>query len=97
MGADNLASFHRWQDWRGIAKTMPIAVVDRPGWRLKALASPAAHWLDRFRLPEAEAVRLPFMAPPTWVFLTTRLSALSSTELRLTGRVRPGRHGDAKK
>src|ERR1700742_1201024 len=31
MGADNLASFHRWQHWRGIAQTLPIAVVARPG------------------------------------------------------------------
>lgn len=42
MGADNLASFHRWQSWREIARMVPIAVVDRPGWRLRALASPAA-------------------------------------------------------
>ena len=33
MGADNLASFDRWQHWRRIAEIMPIAVVDRPGWR----------------------------------------------------------------
>jgi nicotinate-nucleotide adenylyltransferase len=97
MGADNLAGFHRWQDWRGIAETMPIAVVDRPDWRLEALASPAAQWLARFRRPEAEAARLPFIAPPAWVYLTTRLSALSSTELRRSGKVRPGGHGGTEK
>ena len=42
MGADNLAGFHRWQRWRDIARLVPMAVVDRPGWRLAALASPAA-------------------------------------------------------
>ncbi len=31
MGADNLAQFHRWRDWRRIARTMPIAVVDSSG------------------------------------------------------------------
>jgi nicotinate-nucleotide adenylyltransferase len=31
MGADNLRSFHRWQNWRGIAALVPIAVVDRLG------------------------------------------------------------------
>ena len=31
MGADSLATFHRWQDWRTIVRTFPIAVVDRPG------------------------------------------------------------------
>src|SRR5262249_5792702 len=41
MGADNLASFHRWQHWRDIIEMMPIAVVDRPGWRHRSLASRA--------------------------------------------------------
>ena len=31
MGADNLAGFHRWQDWQAIACTFPVAVIDRPG------------------------------------------------------------------
>ena len=42
MGADNLATFDRWQRWREIFTTVPIVVVDRPGWRMKALASKAA-------------------------------------------------------
>ena len=62
MGADNLASFHRWQNWRDIARTMPIAVVDRPGWRLKALASPAALSLAHTRLPESDARTLGVVA-----------------------------------
>ena len=33
MGADNLATFDRWQRWREIFTTVPIVVVDRPGWR----------------------------------------------------------------
>ena len=36
MGADNLRSFHRWQNWRGIAALVPIAVVDRLGPSLYA-------------------------------------------------------------
>ena len=32
MGADNLAQFHRWRDWRKIAALVPIAVVARPGY-----------------------------------------------------------------
>ena len=42
MGADNLATFDRWQRWREIFTMVPVVVVDRPGWRLKALASKAA-------------------------------------------------------
>jgi nicotinate-nucleotide adenylyltransferase len=82
MGADNLATFDRWQHWRRIAEIMPIAVVDRPGWRHKGLASPAALALSRWRLPEAEARSLADRKPPAWVFLTIRLSDLSSTALR---------------
>ncbi|GAC1413646.1 MAG: nicotinate-nucleotide adenylyltransferase [Novosphingobium sp.] len=49
MGADNLAQFHRWKSWRTIARTMPIAVIARPGYDAAALASPAMAWLRRFR------------------------------------------------
>ena len=82
MGADNLASFHRWQQWRGIAARVPIAVVDRPGWHLRALASPAAHWMRRSFVPETNAALLPDCASPAWTFLTGPLSKLSSTDIR---------------
>ncbi len=82
MGADNLAGFHRWRQWRAIADLVPIAVVDRPGWRHKALASPAAMALARFRIPEVEAKLLPGLSAPAWTFLSTRLSDASSTAIR---------------
>jgi nicotinate-nucleotide adenylyltransferase len=82
MGADNLAGFHRWQHWQDIARMVPIAVVDRPGWRLKALASPAARLLERYRIPEHRAPALLDAPLPAWIFLTTSLSPLSSTEIR---------------
>ena len=82
MGADNLASFDHWQHWRQITRLMPIVVVDRPGWRLKALASTAAQILRRCRLDEADARKVADQKPPAFVFLTSRLSALSSTQLR---------------
>jgi nicotinate-nucleotide adenylyltransferase len=82
MGADNLASFDRWQHWHSIAELMPIAIVDRPGWRLRSLSSRAALALSRWRLPEAEARLLINRKPPAWTLLTIRLSDLSSTALR---------------
>ncbi|RIY01046.1 nicotinate-nucleotide adenylyltransferase [Aureimonas flava] len=82
MGADNLATFHRWQSWRAIAARLPIAVVDRPGATLAPLSSPAARTLAAARLPEADARLLPALAPPAWTFLHGRRSALSSTRLR---------------
>lgn len=82
MGADNLAQFHRWQDWEDIARSWPIAVIDRPGWRLEALAAQGAQSLSPRRLPEAQAASLARCRPPVWSFLTSRLSPLSSTALR---------------
>jgi nicotinate-nucleotide adenylyltransferase len=82
MGADNLAGFHRWQRWTSIARSMPLAVVDRPGWRWRALASPAAGRLARGRTPEGRAPLLPTEGQGRWTLLTTRLSPISSTALR---------------
>jgi nicotinate-nucleotide adenylyltransferase len=93
MGADNLAFFHRWQHWRHIAKIMPIAVVDRPGWRHAGLSSPAAQALKRYRLPESEAASLASRKPPAWMLLTIRLSGLSSTALRIAAPRSAGQNG----
>ncbi|MGB8605233.1 nicotinate-nucleotide adenylyltransferase [Bradyrhizobium sp.] len=82
MGADNLAQFHRWQNWRRIASEVPIAVVDRPPQSFRALAAPAAQALARYRLPENQAGRLADQRAPAWVFLTGMKLTLSSTGLR---------------
>jgi nicotinate-nucleotide adenylyltransferase len=82
MGADNLASFHRWNAWEDIFMTMPIAVEDRPGWRQPALASRAARFFASSRISEALAPALPLLAPPAWCYLTGPLSKISSTAIR---------------
>ena len=82
MGADNLRSFYRWQNWRGIASLVPIAVVDRLGPSLYATAGKAAQALGRYRIPEEAAATLPGRTPPAWVYLHGLKSPLSSTALR---------------
>jgi nicotinate-nucleotide adenylyltransferase len=82
MGADNLAQFHRWQNWRRIAAQVPIAVIDRPPQSFRALAAPAAQALARYRLPENQAGLLADQHAPAWVFLTGMKLNLSSTGLR---------------
>ena len=82
MGADNLRSFYRWQNWRGIASLVPIAVVDRLGPSLYATAGKAAQALGRFRIPEKAASTLADRSPPAWVYLHGLKSPLSSTALR---------------
>lgn len=90
MGADGLATFDRWRAWREIARMVPIAVIDRPEWRMKSVSSKAARWLARRRVPEAQAATLALARPPAWALLVTRLSPLSSTGLRQSAAVQSG-------
>ncbi|WP_277996489.1 nicotinate-nucleotide adenylyltransferase [Bradyrhizobium sp. STM 3843] len=82
MGADNLAQFHRWQNWQRIAAQVPIAVIDRPPQSFRALTAPAARALARYRIPETQAARLADRRAPAWVFLSGLKLNLSSTGLR---------------
>ncbi len=82
MGADNLASFHRWQDWRGIAGTFPIAVIDRPGSTLSYLSAPMAKVFWRHRMDETDARLLATARAPAWTFIHGPRSTLSSTAIR---------------
>ena len=86
MGADNLAGFHRWQQWQHIMRLMPVAIVERPGWRHQALAAKAAQTYRGAFVSEDRAAVLPFLKPPAWTLLTGPLSELSSTALRAAGR-----------
>ncbi len=82
MGGDNLAGFHRWQEWPRILQSMPVAVLDRPGFRFRAMASPAAVKFRNAQVDETQAGALALIAPPAWAYLTIPLTDISSTELR---------------
>jgi nicotinate-nucleotide adenylyltransferase len=82
MGADNLAGFHRWRGWQQIARMMPMVVIDRPGWTLKADRSRSATALAPARIDEGRGLALAGMEPPAWIFLHGPRSHLSSTMLR---------------
>lgn len=82
MGADCLSQFHRWQHWRDIFAMLPIAVINRPGFHLKALAAPAASAFQPSRWPERLARALPSAKAPAWTMLSGPLSPLSSTTIR---------------
>ncbi len=93
MGADNLAGFHHWQRWQGIAGLAPIAVIDRPGATLRAMQSPAAAFLRARRIPEHAARALAAKSPPAWLFIHGRRSVLSSTALRQAAAAKKPRGG----
>jgi len=82
MGADNLAQFHRWRDWRGIARMVPIAVVARPGYDARAMASPAMAWLGRFRSAAASLSHRAAWSAPALVILRFDPDPRSATAIR---------------
>lgn len=85
MGADNLAGFHHWDNWRAIMESLPIAVVARPGQQLRALSSPAARCYARARIAARSAPLLSTAQAPAWCFLTVPLRDISSSHLRAQG------------
>jgi nicotinate-nucleotide adenylyltransferase len=85
MGADNLAQFHHWENWRAIQAMMPMAVIARPGEQRQALASVAARCARRARLPARAAASLADQAPPAWCFLIIPMRDISSSRLRMQG------------
>jgi nicotinate-nucleotide adenylyltransferase len=82
MGADNLASFHRWKDWRRIARTMPIAIIARPGYDRAALNAPAMGWLRRFVRPAGQELYWTKWSTPALVLLRFRPDPRSATQAR---------------
>ena len=82
MGADNLAQFGRWRNWRGIARLLPIAVIARPGYDAAAFASPATVWLRQFRKPAASLCNRAGWSAPALITLRFDPDTRSATEIR---------------
>ncbi len=85
MGSDNLAQFHRWKSWREIARTMPIAVIARPGYNTQAMTSPAMAWFWRYRVPVASIRRrgqTRLRSAPALVFMRFDPDSRSATAIR---------------
>ena len=91
MGADNLMNFPRWQRWTAIARTVPIAIVDRPGATVRGWQGRAWSYLAPWRVPEHAAACLAGLRPPAVVVLHGPRSSQSSTSLRRAGLKRGGR------
>lgn len=86
MGADSLAGFHRWRDWKKIAAIAPFAVFSRPGYEDAWRSAPAAVDLSAFRLETDAADRLAASEPPSWIFFPEPRNPHSSTALRAKGK-----------
>jgi nicotinate-nucleotide adenylyltransferase len=82
MGADNLVQFHRWRGWLRLARLVPIAVFDRPGYSFGPVHARAARRLAPDRVPLCAAAGLVERPPPAWVFLPIRRHEASATAIR---------------
>lgn len=86
MGADSLAGFDQWKDWRRIAELVPIAVFNRPGYGGGALDGEAAKTLAAFRIDENDPEKLIGTEPPVWVYFSDTDNPASSTAIRNASR-----------
>lgn len=82
MGADNLIQFPLWREWRRIARTVPIAVLARPGYNSSIRAVRAMGWLGRFVHPPGLSRDWMRWRPPALVLLRFRPDPTSATRLR---------------
>lgn len=85
MGADNLAQFHLWQDWRQIAQTVPMGILARPGQRISARMSRASALFAPYRIPGRYSQLLAQAEAPAWCFVNVPMHDASSTEIRARG------------
>ena len=82
MGADTVAEFHQWKQWRRLARTVPIAIMSRPGYERAARAARAMGWLRWFVHPAAMARSWTNWSAPAISLLRLPPDPTSATRLR---------------
>ena len=85
MGADNLSQFDRWQNWEQIANSVPIGVVARPEYGVKARTSKMARMFRGAQLDPRASTVLGYYNAPAWCYVNHPLSHASSTAIRDKG------------
>jgi nicotinate-nucleotide adenylyltransferase len=82
LGSDTLPNFHKWRDWRGLARELPIAVIPRPGYDSAAHAARAMGWLRRFVRPWSQARSWTEWSAPAILVLRLPRDPTSATAIR---------------
>jgi nicotinate-nucleotide adenylyltransferase len=82
LGSDTLPNFHKWRDWRSLAREVPIAVIRRPGYDSAAHAARAMGWLRRFVHPSSQARYWTDWSAPAILFLRLPPDTTSATAIR---------------
>ncbi|MFA6019553.1 MAG: nicotinate-nucleotide adenylyltransferase [Rhodospirillales bacterium] len=79
IGADNLTQLPRWKGWIRLMRLLPVAVMARPAYSLRALAGQAARRYERFRTPPCKLAQA---RPPAWSFLWQKEHPASASHIR---------------
>lgn len=82
MGADNLIQVPRWRRWTTLFGMLPIAIMGRPTYSLRALNGVAAKRYRRYRVPPGKFPGFASRRPPAWVFISGPLHLGSATAIR---------------
>jgi nicotinate-nucleotide adenylyltransferase len=82
LGSDTLPNFHKWRDWRGLARKVPIAVIRRPGYDSAAHAARALGWLRHFVHASSQAIKWTEWSAPAITFLRLPPDPTSATAIR---------------
>jgi len=82
MGADNLISFHKWQDWQKIFNNISIVIFKRHGYNTKALKSTASKKYNHARILKSHVNYEDFDKLPSWIIIENKEIKISSTEIR---------------
>jgi len=85
MGADNLAQFHHWDNWRDIVHRVPVGVLARPGDRVSARLSVTARAFRFARVAAPASRLLGHRTAPAWCFVNMPMVPQSSSALRAAG------------
>jgi nicotinate-nucleotide adenylyltransferase len=82
LGSDTVPNFHKWRDWRGLARELPIAVIPRPGYDSTAHAARAMGWLRRFVRPSSQPRNWTEWSAPAILMLRLPRDPTSATAVR---------------
>lgn len=85
MGADNLAQFHLWQDWREIAQNVPLGILARPDEGISARTSRTSRLYAPYRIPASASRMLAHAQAPAWCFVNVPMMDVSSSAIRAAG------------
>lgn len=85
MGADNLATVHRWERWPAIFAQVPVGVIARPGDPVSTRTARAARLFREYRLRADQSHLLGGAVPPAWCYLPGPLVDMSSSAIRARG------------